>query len=174
MNGRVAVVDTSVLISLQCTDTIGAATVLFDRLLIPVKVRAEVKAGGDRNHSMELALRSYAIFEDCNDFDPASVDFLLQDRAGAGKGRDRGEAEAVVQAAARNANMVLIDDALGRSWAARHRIECHGTLWLLNELRTRGFLVELRPLFQQLIRSGRRQPIAEINAILLRHGEQQL
>ena len=81
MSGKVAVVGTSVLISLQCTGSIGATTVLFARILLPLQVRAEIRDGVDRNHDVELALTSFAIFEGCNDYLPERVDLLLQDRA---------------------------------------------------------------------------------------------
>jgi predicted nucleic acid-binding protein len=96
---------------------------------------------------------------------------LLDTRADLNHGRDHGEAEAIVQAAQRSATMILVDDALGREWAKDHDIECHGTLWLLDQLRTNGSIAALRPHFEQLIQSQRRQPLDLMNAFLGKHGE---
>jgi len=116
LTGPIATIDTSVFLSLQCTGTIGNASVLFSRLLVPVAVRDEIEAGGERNAAAVQALADYALFEVCDDYDSASVEFLLQQRAQQAVGRNQGEAEAVAQAAQRAADMVLVDDALGREW----------------------------------------------------------
>ena len=111
------------------------------------------------------------MFVPCDDFDPASVEVLLQERSSRDEGRDQGEAEAVVQASQRSTRMVLVDDAFGRSMAGSMSIECHGTLWVFDQLRAAGYVNELRPLFVQLIRNLRRQPLASMHEILQKFGE---
>jgi len=66
-----ATIDTSVLVSLQSADLLGAVSVLFNRLLVPAKVREELKKGGERNRNALKAIEDFAIFEHCNDYDPA-------------------------------------------------------------------------------------------------------
>ena len=171
MPERVATIDTSVLLSLQCTDMIRAVPVLFSRLLVPAAVRRELAAKSDRNAAALEALEDYAIFAACDDFDPASVEILLQERKYRWGGKDQGEAEAVAQASQRSAQMVLVDDALGRNWAEKMKLECHGTLWIFEQLRTLEWIPELRPLFELLLRNGRRQPLPEMNRILRQYGE---
>jgi predicted nucleic acid-binding protein len=134
----IATIDTSVLVSLQCAGLLAALSVQFDRVLVPSKVRAELQDGGEQNKATLDALRDYSLFENCDDYDPVLVQWLLNTRTVATPGRDQGEAEAVVQASQRGANMVLVDDPLGRSWAASHSIECHGTIWVCRELRRTG------------------------------------
>jgi hypothetical protein len=63
-------------------------------------------------------------------------------------GRDQGEAEAVIQASKRSADVVLTDDPLGKKWAEKHSLECHGTIWVCRELRFRGYLTELSRLLR--------------------------
>ena len=153
---------------------IGAASVLFSRLLVPVAVRDEITAGGERNAAAVQALAEYAIFESCNDYDWAGVEFLLQQRAQKAAGRDQGEAEAIAQAAQRSAEMVLVDDALGRQWASKMPLNCHGTLWVFEQLRTNGYISELRQYFMELIRNRRRQPLSVMNEVLTRFGESEI
>lgn len=166
LSGPVATIDTSVLLSLQCTGTIGAVSVLFERLLVPQAVRNEIDAGGERNAAILQALATYGLFESCDDYDWASVEFLLQQRTERQQGRDQGEAEAIVQAVKRSADMVLVDDALGREWAKNMLVDCHGTLWIFEQLRIRGYLLELRPHFLGLLRNRRRQPLSVMNDLL--------
>lgn len=153
---------------------IGATSVLFNRILVPRAVRAEIAAGGEQNREVTAALADFAIFEPCDDYEAALVRLLLDTRAALAEGEDQGEAEAIVQAARRSADMILVDDALGRRWAEAHSIECHGTLWLLDELRYRGYLAEVRPHFEQLIRAQRRQPPELINSVLRKYGEPEI
>ena len=171
---RVATIDTSVLLSLQCTGMIGAVSLLFNRLLVPVAVRREVAARADRNSTALAALDEFEFLDACDDYDPASVDVLLQERMYRGEGRDQGEAEAVAQAAQRSAQMVLVDDALGRSWAKAMALEYHGTFWIFEQLRAKGVVTQLRPHFDELLRSQRRQPLVSMNEILRKYDEPEI
>jgi len=138
---------------------------------VPAAVRREIAAKSHQNTAALQALDEFAIFDPCDDYDPASVEVLLQDRTYRRKGKDQGEAEAVVQAAKRSAQMVLVDDALGRNWAEKMSLECHGTLWIFDQLRTLEYILKIRPLFEQLLRDHRRQPLSAMNVILKKYGE---
>ena len=166
MSRPIATIDTSVLVSLECAGLVAALSVQFERILVPTMVRAELERGGERNRTALSAISNFAIFENCDDFDSASVRLLLDTRSSLKEGKDEGEAEAIVQAAQRRAHMVLMDDPLGRKWAVNHSLECHGTIWICRELRRTGYLTKLRPYYLKLVQSGRRQPINEMNTFL--------
>lgn len=170
MRQFIATVDTSVFISLQCGELLAAVTVLFERLLVPTKVRKELERGGERSRAAREAIEEFAIFEPCDDYDRASVKVLLDTREHLRLGKDEGEAEAVIQASKRSA-MILTDDQLGRTWAERHRLECHGTLWICRELRFTGYLTELRPYYVRMLKHSRRLPLSAINDQLLEFHE---
>jgi predicted nucleic acid-binding protein len=167
----IATIDTSVFISLQSAGILGAISVLFERVLVPTTVRAELEDGGDRNLAALIAINEFAIFEHCDDYDAALVKWLLDTRKSLKLGRDQGEADAVIQAAQHGANMVLVEDPLGRKWANNHGKECHGAIWVCCELRRTGYLNELRSRYIQMIRSGQRQPLKELNKSLVEFGE---
>jgi predicted nucleic acid-binding protein len=174
MAERIATIDTSVLLSLQCTGMIGAVSVLFTRLLVPVAVRRELEADEARNYAALRALDEYQIFDSCDDYDLASVEFLLQERRYRGVGRDQGEAEAVAQASQRSAQMVLVDDAQGRNWAKGMALEFHGTLWIFEQLRALEYVTNLRPHFEKLLRNHRRQPRGVMNESLRKYDEPEI
>lgn len=81
------------------------------------------------------------MFENCDDYDPTLVKLLLDTRIPVREGRDEDEAEAIIQASQRSADVVLIDDSLGRKWALLHSLECHGTISICRELRRTGYLM---------------------------------
>ena len=171
MSRPIATIDTSVLVSLQSAELLGKVSVLFERILVPAKVREDLERGGQASRPVLKAIDEFAIFEPCNDYDRALVKLLLDTREHLKEGRDEGEAEAVIQAAERSASVVLVDDALGREWALDHATACHGTIWVCRELRHRGYLTELRPYFVRMIQRGRYQPLKEMNSFLQEFGE---
>ena len=167
----VATIDTSVLISLQRVELLAALSTLFRRVLVPAAVAVELARGPDRP-TLE-AIDRLAFFERCTEVDGAVLQLLL-DTKKSRAGRDTGEAEAVAQGVQFSVRMVLVDDQLGREWARRFLLECHGTLWILDRLREAGMLAELRSHFALLVDGNRRQPIKIMNQILQRYGENPL
>jgi predicted nucleic acid-binding protein len=165
-----ATIDTSVLLSLEAAGLLGALSVLFGRVLVPSKVREELKEGAEKSSVALNAIADLAFYENCDDFSPDLVEQLLLSKSRM-DGRDRGEAEAVIQGAERSVTMVLLDDQQARKWAARHRLDAHGTVWLCAELRKTGYLAALRPYYVALLEGGRRQPLPAMNAYLVKFSE---
>ncbi len=85
---------------------------------------------------------------------------------------DRGETEAVVQAAQIGAT-VIVDDPWGRDLAERNRLDYHGTLWVLRRMFELKLLSgpALRVGLIRLRRQGIRLPWSPANALLIEAGE---
>jgi predicted nucleic acid-binding protein len=108
----------------------------------------------------------------CDDYDRAVADVFLAERIFAGK-KDRGEAEAVTQAATSGAR-AIIDDRWGRKLAALNSLDCHGTIWIMErfyDLRLTT-AVELRRNLLVLLRERIRIPIQAVNQLLRRIGQE--
>ena len=144
---------------------------LFPRLLLPRQVRREVFRRTVLRHRLQRLLREFGFLESCNDYDQDAVTQLLIERKVAGV-RDRGEAEAVVQAAMQGAT-VIVDDQFGRQMAARYGLEFHGTLWVLERFHLLEFIsaAMVRSDLQRLLDTGFRLPLAEVNGFLDKIGE---
>jgi predicted nucleic acid-binding protein len=67
---------------------------------------------------------------------------------------DRGEAEAITLALEINAELLLIDERLGRIVASRLGIEFTGVLGVLLEAKSKGLIAQVKPLLDQLRISG--------------------
>ena len=67
---------------------------------------------------------------------------------------DRGEAEAITLALEINAELLLIDERLGRIVASRLGIEFTGVLGILLEAKSKGLITQVKPLLDQLRISG--------------------
>ena len=64
---------------------------------------------------------------------------------------DLGGAEAIALAVEKHANLLLIDERLGRQVAVRMGLTCIGLLGMLLEAKRTGFLSEVQPVLDNLI-----------------------
>jgi len=167
----VCTIDTSCVIALDLLDLLPQLSVLFSRVLLPRAVRAELFRRRTTKDRLRKALRSYAFITRCDDYDRVTVDILLIEHEREGL-EDRGESEAVVQAADLGA-AVIVDDPWGRELADRSRLEYHGTLWVLGRLHELELLSApvLREGLVKLWQHGIRLPRAAANGLLIQIGE---
>lgn len=171
----IAVIDSSCVIALDILNLLPALSVLFNRLLLPKAVRQELNQRQIMKDRVEAYQNEYATFVIfCDQYDQGAVDVLLSEKKRLGK-KDRGETEAVVQAAMEGA-MVIIDDRDGRRLALQQSVDCHGTIWILEQLRMRDLLrpLTLRQCFVELRSREIRFPGNEANRLLQSWGEDPL
>lgn len=130
-----AVSDTSVLINLDHVGLLLALSHLYREVLVPAPVRVEFLRGESetsRKTALDLLTRT-GFFSPCDDFDSVSVDLYHQWKmTGA-------EAEALSQLKMRNADVLLIDEKIGRRIAEREMRRVQGTVSILARLHRLGF-----------------------------------
>ena len=164
-------IDASSVIALDHLDLLPQLSFLFSRVLLPKAVRTELFKRRSTKDRLRAVLDSYTFVERCDDYDKGAVDILLIERATQGV-EDRGEVEAVVQAAKVGA-MVVVDDPWGRELAARFDCDYHGTFWVLKRFFELGLTpsATTRDHFVQLFRRGTRMPWPAVNEFLVAIGE---
>jgi predicted nucleic acid-binding protein len=173
MRSRRCTIDSSCIIALDHLQLVPQLSLLFSPVLVPKAVRNELFKRRATKDRLQLVFSTYGFFQRCDGYDQGAVDFLLAERARLGV-RDRGEAEAVVQASQVGA-AVIVDDRWGRDLAARFDLDFHGTVWVLEQLHQLGLLSStLRNCFALLRRRGMRLPWETVNELLLRVGEEPL
>src|SRR5262249_18584822 len=121
MRVRSCTIDSSCLIALDHLNLIPSLSVLFSRVLVPKAVRQDLFKRRATKERLQTIFDSYAFFQRCDEYERVAVDFLLSERAAKGM-RDRGEVEAVVQAAQFGA-AVVVDDRWGRQLAGLFDLE---------------------------------------------------
>jgi predicted nucleic acid-binding protein len=164
-------IDSSCVIALDHLDLLPQLSLLFSRVLVPKAVREELFKRRITKNRLQVLLDTYAFLERCDGYEKGTVDVLLVERTLQGR-RDRGEAEAVVQASEFGAT-VLVDDPWGRELAARDGLDPHGTVWVLQRFNELGLITTpaLRISFSMLRNRGTRLPWEIVDALLLRLGE---
>ena len=79
---------------------------------------------------------------------------------------DYGESESVVLFREMNADYLLIDDRKARKIAENLGVNCIGTLGILIKSKEKGFVKELKPLFEELLKNKRYYSVKILNEIL--------
>ena len=171
MRPPICTIDASSVIALDHLNLLPQLSFLFSRVLLPKAVRIELFRRRTTKDRLKTALDSFTFVERCDDYDKGTVDILLIERATQGV-KDRGEAEAVVQAAEVGA-MVVVDDPWGRKLAERFGQDFHGTFWVLRRLFELGLISSAasRTHFAELFRRGTRLPWESVNEFLVEIGE---
>ena len=91
-------IDTSCFIALDHLDLIPKLSFLFSQVLLPKAVRNELFRDTTTKDRVRFLFNAYGFVNRCDNYDKGAVDILLVERVRQGK-EDRGEVEAIVQAA---------------------------------------------------------------------------
>ena len=87
---------------------------------------------------------------------------------------DYGESESVILYEELQADYFLIDDNKARVVAESLNVNCIGSLGLLIKAKQKGYIKELKPIFEKWLSSGRYFSYDLLNKILLNFGETEL
>jgi predicted nucleic acid-binding protein len=164
-------IDSSCIIALDHLKLVPELSHLFAEVLVPKAVQEEVSKREATKDRLLALLENYAFFKRCDGYEKGAVDILFVERARSGA-KDRGEAEAVVQASQFGA-IVIVNDRWGEKLATLHDLETHGTLWVLQRFYELKFLssTALRDCFGSLREIGLRLPWKIVDELLLKIGQ---
>jgi len=87
------------------------------------------------------------------------------------KDLDKGEAEAIALSIEISADLLLIDEKLGRKKAQEKGIKITGTIGVLLKAKKRGIVKEVRPLIYELIEKGNYYKESFVKLVLKHAGE---
>jgi predicted nucleic acid-binding protein len=164
-------IDSSCVIALDHLNLLPSLSFLFSTVLVPKAVRIDLFRRRATKRRLQLLFDRFAFFQRCDQYDRGAVEILLAERKVQGS-KDRGEAEAVEQAAQVGA-AVIVDDRWGRKLAENYALEHHGTFWVLQRFHELELLSSgsLRACFVSLRLRGLRLPWDLVNEFLKRIGE---
>jgi predicted nucleic acid-binding protein len=141
----IVVCNTTPIIALALIGHLELLQQIYGKVSIPPSVEAEIQAGGiEAAGEQELASADWIHVVALND--PRRADYLTD--------LDRGEAEAIVLAEEMGANVLIMDERLGRSHARRLGLPLTGTLGVLIKAKHRGLLSAVKPLIDELRQAG--------------------
>ncbi len=159
---QVVIVNSTPIITLAIVDQLTLLRDLYGAVMVPSAVYREVKAGGpNRAGAQQLEAAPWIRTERLAD--PRRAD-LLSDL-------DRGEAEVIALAQEQDADLVVIDERLGRRHAKRLGLALTGTLGILLRAKQKGLLSGLSPVIQTIQQEGTRLGDALVEEVLTIAGE---
>jgi predicted nucleic acid-binding protein len=130
------VCDASPVMNLAAIDRLELLQKLFEVVLMPPSVWAEIVAGDPLDRPAWIELHSPT--------NPALVESLSLDL-------DVGEAEAIALASEIAADLLLIDEKKGRAFARRLGLRPLGLLGVLAEAKSQGLVEAVKPLLDALV-----------------------
>ena len=137
----IVVSDTSPLAALSAIQRVDLLTQLYGRVLIPEAVWQELVEGrrrAGRNQVLDAPWIERRSVENRQ-----LVIALLQDL-------DKGEAEAIALAVETDADLLIVDERIGRRTAQRFGLNVIGVIGVLVDAKHHGLIVSIRPVLDQL------------------------
>jgi predicted nucleic acid-binding protein len=134
--------NTTPLISLLKLSKLDILKVLYGRINIPNAVFQEVEAGKNKDYYKDLSNLDWINIVENQD--KQAVKYFLD--------LDSVEAEAIILATEIKADLIIMDEKLGRFHAKHADIKVTGTIGVLIKAKKEGLIKELKPLLYELIR----------------------
>lgn len=141
---RKVVSNTTPLLSLLKIDKLELLKALYGTVIIPEAVFREIETGRDWTYYTDLSKVDW--IEIRNVKNPASLDFFFD--------LDRGEAEVLVLAREMGADLVILDENLGRRYAQQLGLTLTGTIGMLLKAKQMELIPSLKALLTELREKG--------------------
>ncbi len=141
---RKVVSNTTPIISLLKVNKLEILKELYSEVFIPYEVYKEIEAGKNKDYYIDLTkIEWIKIVKIKNE---KSLLFFLD--------LDKGEAEAIVLANEINADLIILDETLGRFHAKHIGLRVTGTIGILLKAKENGIIIEIKPLLNELTQKG--------------------
>lgn len=141
---RKVITNTTPILSLLKIDKLGLLGELYGEVIVPFAVFQEIEAGKHKPYYQNVKQVSWMKIERVKNSDSRSFFVDLDD----------GEAEVLILAKELNADLVIMDEILGRRYARQLRLEITGTLGVLLKAKEKGLVHSVRELLTELEEKG--------------------
>ncbi len=132
--------NTTPIISLLKLNRLDLLQQLYGQIFIPTAVYDEIEAGKSKKYYKDLSTIDWINIVEIKD--KQAVKYFLD--------LDAEESEAIVLANELNADMIILDEKLGRYHAKHADLKVTGTIGILIKAKTEGFIEKLKPLLDEL------------------------
>ncbi len=132
--------NTTPIISLLKLERLELLQLLYSRINIPTAVYREIEAGKSKDYYRDLSTIEWIDIIEIKD--SQAVKYFLD--------LDVGEAEAIVLATEIEADLIIMDEKLGRFHAKHADLKVTGTIGILIKAKTEGLIDKLKPLLNEL------------------------
>lgn len=158
----IVISNTTPIITLLSLGKLDLLRELYDKIYIPQAVYQEIEDGKHKPFYTDLKQLSWIEIKTVQN--ELALSILSNDL-------DKGEAEAIILYKEMNANLLIIDEKLGRQEAENKNCIVTGSLGVLIAAKQVGLIEEIKPLLLQARANGIRISDKLFNAILEKAGE---
>jgi len=141
---RRVISNTTPILSLLKIDKLEILKELYEQVIIPNAVYQEIEEGKHKEFYKDLKKIDWLIIKDIKD--PNSRKYFVD--------LDDGEAEVLILAKELNADLVILDEILGRRYAKVLDYKLTGTLGVLLKAKEKGIIKSLKVLLTELTEKG--------------------
>ncbi|MCF8336962.1 MAG: DUF3368 domain-containing protein [Bacteroidales bacterium] len=134
--------NTTPIISLLKLSRLSILKDLYSEISIPHAVYQEIEAGNSKKYYQDLSKLDWVSIVKVKDKE--AIKYFLD--------LDAGEAEAIVLANELQADLIIVDESLGRFYAKHAGLNVTGTIGVLIKAKKKGIIKELKPLLFELIK----------------------
>ena len=132
--------NTTPIISLLKLNRLDLLQKLYKQIYIPTAVYGEIEAGKAKGYYKDLSRIDWINIIEIQD--KQAVKYFLD--------LDAGEAEAIVLATEVNADLIILDEKLGRFHAKHADLKVTGTIGILIKAKSEGLIGKIKPLLNEL------------------------
>lgn len=141
---RKIITNTTPILSLLKINKLDLLKELYGKVTVPSAVYQEIEKGKKKPYYQDL--KQVAWIEIENIKNPDSRAFFVD--------LDDGEAEVLILAKEQNADLVVMDEIMGRQYAKQLGFNLTGTLGILLKAKDKGLINSLREILTELIEKG--------------------
>ena len=141
---RKIISNTTPILSLLKINKLDLLKELYEKVIIPSAVFQEIENGKDKQYYQDLSLLSWIEIADINN--PESRSYFTD--------LDNGEAEVLILAKEQNADLVIMDEIMGRRFAKQLEFNLTGTIGILLKAKENKLINSISGLLTELTEKG--------------------
>jgi len=133
--------NTTPILSLLKIGKLNLLKKLYGYISVPFAVYEEIESGKDRDYYVDISKMEWIKIEKIHSNESKQYLFDL----------DEGEAEVLILAHEQQADLVILDEIIGRRYAIQMNLNLTGTLGILLKGKKYGYIDKITPLLHELI-----------------------
>jgi hypothetical protein len=141
---RKIISNTTPILSLLKINKLSLLENLYGKIIIPTAVYQEIEKGKEKPYYLDLKLIDWIEIREIRN--PGSKDYFLD--------LDEGEAEVIILAKEQNADLIIMDEIMGRRIAKQFNLTVTGTIGVLLKAKEKGFVNAIKELLTELQEKG--------------------
>ncbi len=138
------ITNTTPILSLLKIDKLNILKEIYGEIIVPNAVYQEIEKGKYKSYYQDLKSIDWIKIKHIKNTD--SLSFFVD--------LDKGEAEVLILAKEQKADLVILDEIMGRRYAKRLGLKLTGTLGILLKAKEKGIINSLRELLTELTEKG--------------------